>query len=121
MVCFYTGTDIIVYLAKRDSVGCADSALYRADLIGIGQSGNPDIAYRFADMSVILMPSLLNQESRRLHRGTGLGTARPFIWRRASQSSCAVSLSWSSSGPCRHGMIFMLQDAKSSEISEHLG
>ena len=23
--------DIIVYLAKRDSVGCADSALYRAE------------------------------------------------------------------------------------------
>ena len=29
------------------------------------------------------------------------GTALAFIWRRANQSSCVVSRSWSSSGPCR--------------------
>ncbi len=65
------------------------------DLIGFGQSGKPDIAYRFGE---------------RLW---------PFIWRRAGQSSCVVSLSWNSSGPYRRGMIFL--HAKPSKISEHLG
>ena len=78
------------------------------DLIGFGQSGKPDIAYRFAD-HVRYLDAFLAE--------AGISSAY-VVWRRASQSSCVVSLSWSSSGPYRRGMIFL--HAKPSKISEHL-
>jgi len=90
------------------------------DLIGFGQFGKPDIAYRLPIMSVILMRSLPKQEYRRPTSWHRTGERLwPFIWRRAGQTSCVVSLSWSSSDPCRRGMIFL--HAKPSKISEHLG
>ena len=92
------------------------------DLIGFGQSGKPDIAYRFADHVRYLDAFLAKAGiSSAYFVAQDWGTAWPFIWRRASQSSCVVSLSWSLSGPCPHGMIFMLRDAKPSKSSGRLG
>jgi haloalkane dehalogenase len=91
------------------------------DLIGFGQSGKPDIAYRFAD-HVRYLDAFLAESgiSSAYFVAQDWGTALAFHLA-ASQSSCVVSRSWSSSGPCPRGMIFMLRDAKPSKISEHLG
>ena len=75
------------------------------DLIGFGQSGKPDIPYRFDDhvryldafiaAAGITSAYLVAQDWERGSRS---------IWPRAGRNSCAGSLSWSSSGRCRPGM-----------------
>jgi haloalkane dehalogenase len=74
------------------------------DLIGFGQSGKPDIAYRFEDHVRYLDAFIA---------GAGIGSAHlvvqdwerrsPSTSRRAARRSCAAWFSWSSSGRSRPG------------------
>ena len=88
------------------------------DLIGFGQSGKPDIEYRFADHVRYLDAFLAN---------AGISSAfviahdwEPrwhFTWQPAGRSLSVDWLLWSSSGQCLPGRIFLRQYAKPSRSS----
>ena len=75
------------------------------DLIGFGQSGKPDIAYRFEDHARYLDAFIAKIGNRLgLSRRAGLGKRRsPFTSPSDARISCAASRSWSSSGRSRPG------------------
>ena len=75
------------------------------DLIGFGQSGKPDIAYRFEDHARYLDAFIAKMGIGSAYLVVaGLGKRRsPFTSPSAARISCAASRSWSSSGRSRPG------------------
>ena len=78
------------------------------DLIGFGQSGKPEIAYRFEDHVLYLDAFIAEANIDQAYLvAQDWGTASPSIWPRAAPNLCAGSPSWNSSGRCRPGRTFI--------------
>ena len=92
------------------------------DLIGFGQSGKPDIEYRFFD-HVRYLDAFLDKASISSAYVVAHDWDRRwrFTWQRAGRSSSGVSPSWSSSGQCLPGRIFTRMQSRPSRSSGHPG
>ncbi len=90
------------------------------DLIGFGQSGKPDIEYRFAD-HVRYVDAFLDRTgiSRAFVIAQDWGTALAFHLAAAGRSLSARLPSWSSSGHFLHGMTFTRLQSRPSRSSGH--
>jgi haloalkane dehalogenase len=75
------------------------------DLIGFGQSGKPDIAYRIEDHARYLDAFIAKAEIGSAYFVVG-EQRLPFCWPSAARISCAGWRSWSSSGRFRPGKSF---------------
>ena len=92
------------------------------DLIGFGQSGKPDIEYRFADHVRYLDAFLANAGiSSAFVIAHDWGTALAFHLAARRPELCVGLPLWSSSGQCPPGRIFTRLDAKHFRSSELLG
>lgn len=92
------------------------------DLIGFGQSGKPDIEYRFADHVRYLDAFLDNVGiSSAFVIAQDWGSALAFIWRPADRSLSVDLLLWSSFAPCLPGPTFMAMRSRPSRSSARLG
>jgi len=88
------------------------------DLIGFGQSGKPDIEYRFAD-HVRYLDAFLDHAgiSSALVIAHGWGSALAFHLAAAGRSLSVGLLLWSSSGPCLPGRTFIPRQSRPSTSS----
>jgi len=98
-------------MAECPSIGCSGGALHRAGSYRFGQSGKPDIEYRFAD-HVRYLDAFLDQAgiSSAFVIAQDWGTALAFHLAARRPEFIARLPLWSSSGPFLHGMTFTGRD-----------